>query len=276
MDRRGGNVRRRTFIRNRTARRLISKAGWNAAVVVEIGIVVLVWEFLISGLQLWNSRLFPPPSALFSAFVDLVSSGRFGEHWAFSMKNALYGFLLATVVGIAVGLVMSSSRWIDDILGPPFWTAYSTPRIALQPLLVIWMGFGSGPKILIIFLMAVFPVALNTMEGLRTVDRSLLRAAEVYGANRLQRFVKVELPAAVPLILTGIRMGVARAMVGVVVGEFIGGSKGLGYLIDRSAFEFELDTALALTVLLVVMANIGMFLVDVVRRVVAPWYSMTA
>tara|TARA_B100001245_G_scaffold179249_1_gene137470 strand:- start:255 stop:1943 length:1689 start_codon:yes stop_codon:yes gene_type:complete len=276
VDRRGGNVRRRTFIRNRTARRLISKAGWNAAVVVEIGIVVLVWEFLISGLQLWNSRLFPPPSALFSAFVDLVSSGRFGEHWAFSMKNALYGFLLATVVGIAVGLVMSSSRWIDDILGPPFWTAYSTPRIALQPLLVIWMGFGSGPKILIIFLMAVFPVALNTMEGLRTVDRSLLRAAEVYGANRLQRFVKVELPAAVPLILTGIRMGVARAMVGVVVGEFIGGSKGLGYLIDRSAFEFELDTALALTVLLVVMANIGMFLVDVVRRVVAPWYSMTA
>ena len=276
VDRRGGNVRRRTFIRNRTARRLISKAGWNAAVVVEIGIVVLVWEFLISGLQLWNSRLFPPPSALFSAFVDLVSSGRFGEHWAFSMKNALYGFLLATVVGIAVGLVMSSSRWIDDILGPPFWTAYSTPRIALQPLLVIWMGFGSGPKILIIFLMAVFPVALNTMEGLRTVDRSLLRAAEVYGANRLQRFVKVELPAAVPLILTGIRMGVARAMVGVVVGEFIGGSKGLGYPIDRSAFEFELDTALALTVLLVVMANIGMFLVDVVRRVVAPWYSMTA
>tara|TARA_B100000745_G_scaffold295397_1_gene239449 strand:+ start:1432 stop:3120 length:1689 start_codon:yes stop_codon:yes gene_type:complete len=276
VDRRGGNVRRRTFIRNRTARRLISKAGWNAAVVVEIGIVVLVWEFLISGLQLWNSRLFPPPSALFSAFVDLVSSGRFGEHWAFSMKNALYGFLLATVVGIAVGLVMSSSRWIDDILGPPFWTAYSTPRIALQPLLVIWMGFGSGPKILIIFLMAVFPVALNTMEGLRTVDRSLLRAAEVYGANRLQRFVKVELPAAVPLILTGIRMGVARAMVGVVVGEFIGGSKGLGYLIDRSAFEFELDTALALTVLLVVMANIGMFLVDVLRRVVAPWYSMTA
>ena len=276
VDRRGGNVRRRTFIRNRTARRLISKAGWNAAVVVEIGIVVLVWEFLISGLQLWNSRLFPPPSALFSAFVDLVSSGRFGEHWAFSMKNALYGFLLATVVGIAVGLVMSSSRWIDDILGPPFWTAYSTPRIALQPLLVIWMGFGSGPKILIIFLMAVFPIALNTMEGLRTVDRSLLRAAEVYGANRLQRFVKVELPAAVPLILTGIRMGVARAMVGVVVGEFIGGSKGLGYLIDRSAFEFELDTALALTVLLVVMANIGMFLVDVLRRVVAPWYSMTA
>ena len=238
VDRRGGNVRRRTFIRNRTARRLISKAGWNAAVVVEIGIVVLVWEFLISGLQLWNSRLFPPPSALFSAFVDLVSSGRFGEHWAFSMKSALYGFLLATVVGIAVGLVMSSSRWIDDILGPPFWTAYSTPRIALQPLLVIWMGFGSGPKILIIFLMAVFPVALNTMEGLRTVDRSLLRAAEVYGANRLQRNVKVEMPAAVPLLLSGIRMGVARAMVGVVVGEFIGGSKGLGYLIDRSAFFF--------------------------------------
>ena len=189
------------------------------------------------------------------------------------MENALYGFLLATVVGVAMGLAMSSSRWADDILGPPFWAAYSLPRIALQPLLVLWMGFGSGPKILIIFLMAVFPIALNTMEGLRTVDRSLLSAAEVYGASRLQRFYKVEIPAAVPLILTGIRMGVARAMVGVVVGEFIGGSKGLGYLIDRSAYEFELDVALALTLLLVVMANVGMFLVDLARRVLAPWYS---
>lgn len=274
-DRRGDRVHRRSTIQNRTVRRLVKSTGWNIAVLAEVGIVLLIWEFLVSGLDIWNPRLFPPPSALLSAFGDLVSSGRLGEHWLFSMKNALYGFLLATIVGVVIGLVMSSSRWIDDLLGPPFWVAYSTPRIALQPLLVLWMGFGPGPKILIIFLMAVFPIALNTMEGLRTVDRSLLRAAEVYGASRLQRFVKVEMPAAVPLILTGIRMGVARAMVGVVVGEFIGGSKGLGYLIDRSAFEFELDIALALTVLLVVMANIGMFLVDVVRRVVAPWYSTT-
>ncbi len=268
-----GPGRRRSTIQNRSVRRLVKSTGWNLAVLVEVGLVLLLWEFLISGLEIWNPRLFPPPSALLSAFGDLVSSGRLGEHWLFSMKNALYGFLLATIVGIVIGVAMSSSRWADDLLGPPFWAAYSLPRIALQPLLVLWMGFGSGPKILIIFLMAVFPIALNTMEGLRTVDRSLLSAAQVYGASRLQRFYKVEIPAAVPLILTGIRMGVARAMVGVVVGEFIGGSKGLGYLIDRSAYEFELDTALALTLLLVVMANVGMFLVDVARRIVAPWYS---
>ena len=274
-DRLGDRVHRRSIIQNRVLRRLVKSTGWNIAVLVEVGLVLLVWEFLISGLDIWNPQLFPPPSAILSAFGDLVTGGQLGEHWLFSMKNALYGFLLATTVGVVVGLAMSSSRWVDDLLGPPFWTAYSLPRIALQPLLVLWMGFGSGPKILIIFLMAVFPITLNTMEGLRTVDRSLLRAAEVYGASRIQRFIKVEVPAAVPLILTGIRMGVARAMVGVVVGEFIGGSKGLGYLIDRSAFEFELDVALALTFLLVVMANIGMFLVDVVRRVVAPWYSTT-
>jgi NitT/TauT family transport system permease protein len=274
-DRPGARSNRRPLIANRAARRVAKAMGWKAAVAGEIGVVLLLWEFLVSGLGLWNPRMFPPPSALLRAFGDLVSSGKLGDHWAFSMKNALYGFLLASLVGIVIGVLMSSSRWLDDLLGPPFWTAYSLPRIALQPLLVLWMGFGSGPKILIIFLMAVFPIALNTMEGLRTVDRSLLRAAEVYGANRLQRFVKVEIPAAVPLVLTGIRMGVARAMVGVVVGEFIGGSKGLGYLIDRSAYEFELDTALALTLLLVVMANVGMFFVDVVRRLVAPWYSFT-
>lgn len=268
-------ARRHSAIQNRAVRRIVKSTGWNLAVLLEVGLVLLLWEFLISGLEIWNPKLFPPPSALFSAFGDLVSSGRFGEHWSFSMKNALYGFLLATIVGVVIGLVMSSSRWAGDLLGPPFWAAYSLPRIALQPLLVLWMGFGSGPKVLIIFLMAVFPIALNTMEGLRTVDRSLLSAARVYGASRLQCFYKVEVPAAVPLILTGIRMGVARAMVGVVVGEFIGGSKGLGYLIDRSAYEFELDTALALTLLLVVMANVGMFLVDVARRVLVPWYSST-
>jgi NitT/TauT family transport system permease protein len=268
-------ARRHSAIQNRAVRRIVKSTGWNLAVLLEVGLVLLLWEFLISGLEIWNPKLFPPPSALLSAFGDLVSSGRFGEHWSFSMKNALYGFLLATIVGVVIGLVMSSSRWAGDLLGPPFWAAYSLPRIALQPLLVLWMGFGSGPKVLIIFLMAVFPIALNTMEGLRTVDRSLLSAARVYGASRLQCFYKVEVPAAVPLILTGIRMGVARAMVGVVVGEFIGGSKGLGYLIDRSAYEFELDTALALTLLLVVMANVGMFLVDVARRVLVPWYSST-
>lgn len=246
---------------------------WKAAVAAEVALLFGVWELAVSGLHLAEPKFLPPPSAIASSFADLVRDGTLGRHLAFSTGNAVVGFLLAVLAGVGCGLALGSSRWVHDIAGPPFWTAYSMPRIAFQPLLVLWLGFGAAPKILIIFLMAVFPIAINTMDGVRGVDPSLVRAARVFGARRLTVFFKVQLWAALPLILTGIRMGVARAMVGIVIGEFIGGSQGLGYLIFRRSADFDLAAALAVTLLLVVIANLLMALVSLVRRLVAPWYT---
>ncbi|MFD9943466.1 ABC transporter permease [Nonomuraea sp. NPDC059023] len=243
------------------------------AVALEVAALFALWELAISGLKLASPSFVPPPSAIWTAFTGMLADGTLPEHAWFSTQNAVTGFLLAVVVGVPCGLALGSSRLVSDVAGPPFWTAYAMPRIAFQPLLVLWLGFGAAPKILIIFLMAVFPIAINTMDGIRGVDPSLVRAARVYGCGRIQVFLRVQLWAALPLILTGIRMGVARAMVGIVVGEFIGGSQGLGYLIFRRSADFDLASALALTLLLVVIANVLMALVSLARRIAAPWYA---
>lgn len=245
----------------------------SAVVALEIVAFFVLWEAAVSWLRLADPAFLPPPSRIWAAFTAMLADGSLAGHAWFSTQNAVAGFLLAVAAGIGAGLALGTSRLVSDIAGPPFWTAYAMPRIAFQPLLVLWLGFGTAPKILIIFLMAVFPIAINTMDGIRGVDRSLVRAARVYGASRTEVFFKVQLWAALPMILTGVRMGVARAMVGIVVGEFIGGSQGLGYLIFRRSADFDLASALALTLLLVVIANLLMALVSLVTRLVAPWFS---
>ncbi|GAA3935640.1 ABC transporter permease [Microbacterium soli] len=245
---------------------------WQLAILVELVVILLVWQYLQSAVEFWSPVFLPPPSEIWAALTDMAGSGVLWGSLAYSAGNAIAGFLLAALFGVFTGLLLGSSRLFYDIVGGPFWTLYATPRIAFQPLLVLWMGFGSGPKILIIFLMAYFPVAISTMDGIRGVDRSLVRAARVYGASRAEVFFKVQLWAALPLILTGLRMGVARAMIGIVVGEFIGGSEGLGHLIRKKAGELELGAAIGITILLVVIAIVGMAILNLVKRIVAPWY----
>lgn len=244
-----------------------------AGVALEVVVLLGLWELAISTFHIWSADLIPAPSAIWAAFTDMIERGTLQENLWFSVKNVMIGFSLAVVAGIAIGLALGASRHVEEILGPPFWTAFNTPKSAIQPLLVLWLGFGPGPKILIIFLMVLFPVAINTWEGLKRVEVSQVNAARVFGANRRQVFFKVQLWGALPLILTGVRMGVSRAMVGIVVGEFIGGSEGLGFLIMERSGDSDLAGALAVTGFLVAMGAVGMALVSVVRRIVAPWYS---
>lgn len=245
---------------------------WQWAIAAELVLILALWQYLQTVVLLWNPVFMPPPSEIWSALVGMSESGVLWGSAAYSATNALIGFLLAAILGVFTGLLLGSSKLFYDIVGGPFWTLYATPRIAFQPLLVLWMGFGNGPKILIIFLMAFFPVAISTMDGIRGVDPSVIKAARVYGASKTEIFFKVQLWAALPLILTGLRMGVARSMIGIVVGEFIGGSEGLGFLIRRKAGDLDLAAAIGITIMLVIIALIGMALINALRRVVAPWY----
>lgn len=245
---------------------------WQWAVAGEVILFIAVWQLVQGTLELWNPTFLPPPSEVWIALVGMSESGvLWGSFW-YSSYNAAVGFIIAAVLGVFTGLLLGRSKLFYDIVGGPFWTLYATPRIAFQPLLVLWLGFGNGPKILIIFLLAFFPVAISTMDGIRGVDRSVVKAARVYGASSAQIFFKVELWAALPLILTGLRMGVARAMIGIVVGEFIGGSEGIGFLIRRRAGDLDLASAIGLTIMLVVIALVGMGILNLLRRIVAPWY----
>jgi ABC-type nitrate/sulfonate/bicarbonate transport system permease component len=258
-------------IRPNRLQRLRSLIGWNGAVILEVIILIAVWEFAVKGLELWNPRFVPPPSDIADSLGRMIQNGSLARHLGYSGGNFVVGYLAAAFFGVTLGFAIGSFRTVRAALGPFLWLAYATPRVAIQPILVLWMGFGVAPKILIIFLMAFFPIVITVMEGVRNTDPSLLRASRVFGVRGVRRYTKVVLPASLPYVLTGLRLGIARALVGVVVGEFIGGTAGLGFAIRLAGQEFHVDTALAVTLVLVVIANVSMLLLLALKRRLAPW-----
>ncbi len=258
------------------ARGRVGAPAWDLGLAFELLVLLLAWQVLVGYFKIWDPDMMPPPADIGQAFLRMLRTGILAKNFWFSAQNFVAGYLLAAGIGLAVGLLMGSSAVLNRLLSSFVWTIYAVPRIAIAPLLVLWLGFGHASKIVVIFLMAVFPILVNAMEGVRTVEPSLIRAARVFGASQLALYPKVILPASLPLVLTGLRLGVARGLVGVVVGEFIGAAAGLGYMIHRSAASFDMAAAFAITILLVVMANLSMLGLTGLKRWLAPWDEESA
>jgi ABC-type nitrate/sulfonate/bicarbonate transport system permease component len=246
---------------------------WRLAVLGEAIAFVAVWELATSGLGLVEESFLPAPSAVLASLVDLVGDEEFFSALWFSVKNMLVGLLLAAVVGISVGLTVGWFRLLHFTVAPLLWTLYSTPKVALAPLLILALGLGSSSKIALVFLLAVFPIMLNTMEGVRTVGGSLIRAARVYDVNGVALGRKVVLPATFPFVLVGLQRGVALAFTGEILGEFLGGAGGLGHLLERATFDFRMDDALAIVVIMALIANVLLLITGWLQRRFAPWHS---
>ncbi len=253
-------------------RRVWDRIGWNVALFLEIVAIIVIGQVMVSGLGLFNPEFVPPPSDIWGAFVRMAEKDVLVDNIWFSLSNFAIGFLLAAVVGILFGLALGTIRTVRTLAGPVVWIAYSTPRVALAPLIVMWLGFGPSSKIAVIFLMAVFPIIINVWVGASSVDQTLLRAGRVFGASNVDLYRKVTLPYILPYTLTGLRLGIARGLVGVVIAEFIGSAAGIGYMIRLLSSEFDLAGALALTLVLMLAANVSMILLDLIRRRLAPWY----
>ena len=244
---------------------------WRIAVAVEIVLILAIWELAISGLELIRPTFMPPPSAIGSSLFEVVTRASFVDHLTFSLSNLVIGIVLAAAVGIPVGIAVGWSRFLEVTAGPVLWALYSVPKVAFAPIVILALGLGHAPKIFLVFLLGVFPIMLNTIEGVRTVEPSLVQASRVFGTNGLQLASKVILPATLPYILVGLRRAVALGFIGAMLGEFLGGAKGIGHLLQRAAHEFRMDDALALVVVMVVVANIGLLVTEIVRRRLAPW-----
>ena len=213
----------------------------------------IVWEVAVR-LFVKGDLIIVPPSAIWSTFVRLARSGELATNLAVSGLEFAYGFALAIVVGIPVGALMATSRTIGALLDPWVAAFNSTPRIALAPLLIVWLGLGLSSKVALVFLSAVFSILVNTLTGVRVIDPELVEAARAFGARRHHVFVKVLIPAAVPFIVAGLRLGVSRGIIGVVVGELLGSTAGIGYMLYTAGQTF--DTA-AIFVGVVVIAIFG-------------------
>jgi NitT/TauT family transport system permease protein len=181
------------------------------------------------------------------------------------------GFLLAVAVGVPVGLMMGRYRLVEYALDWHVHALYATPRVAMIPLLVLWFGLGVPAKIAIVFLSAVFPIILAAYSGAKNVSGQLEETARAYGAGQTQIFIKVFLPATVPYVIAGLRLGVGRAIIGMTLAELFTAVSGLGYLLVAYANSFATDK---LFVPIVVLAGFGVALSELlawIQRHFAPW-----
>lgn len=237
----------------------------------EVVVMLILWELVVGVLGWINPVFFPPPSAIWQGFVELVQSGALAANLPVSIQAWLTGFAIAVAIGIPVGLLMGSVLAVDRIVGPIAWTIYATPAIAHQPLAKAWFGFGIGPVIFLVTISALFPILLNIAAGMRTTNQSIISAGRVYGANRLQLYRSVFLPSTVPFLFAGLRQAVVLATIGMVVAELAGSAAGMGALIIRAANTYQTDQAFA-AIAVVVVWSVGMTqVVTLVERWVAPW-----
>lgn len=237
---------------------------------------------LVGGLLAWQvgfdlfvrrSLFLASPLQILLACRDFLASGDLIRHLGASAREFFLGYLLAVAIGILIGFFMATSRKLNQLLDPWVAAIYTTPRLALAPLVLIWFGIGTFSRALIVFLGAVFPVIFNTYTGIRGVRESLVELVQSLGGSHLQIFTKVMIPDATPALISGLQLAVERGVIGVVVAEWFGASSGLGYLIYHSAQTFDPAGVFAGIVVLVALGWSMFALLGWVQRRVAPWYG---
>jgi len=216
-------------------------------------ILLVGWE-LLGRFVLTNPLFFAPLSEVVAAGIDLWRNGDLETHIWVSLSELLEGVAAAIVFGIAAGVGVGVSQRTREYVEVYITALYATPLVAVTPLLILWLGIGVFSKAAVVFLTAVFPILINTASGVRATDVQLIEVAQSFCATRRQIIAKVMLPAAVPFMLTGIRLGIGRGIVGVVVGELFGARAGLGYLIFTSGQTFDVP---ALFVGIITLAAMG-------------------
>ena len=217
---------------------------------------LLLWE-LVSRLLIANALFLAAPSQIVFAIYQLTLTGELGRHIAISSIEFAIGYVIAAVIGIGFGFGMASNARFKQALQPWISGFYATPTIALAPLFILWLGIGIWSKVLVVIFLVLFPVTINTEAGLRTTSERLIEMLKSFGASRSQIFFKVSLPSALPFILAGLKLGIGRGLIGVVVAELFGSRAGLGRLISQSADAFNMPELFA-GVIVLAIAGIAM------------------
>jgi ABC-type nitrate/sulfonate/bicarbonate transport system permease component len=213
----------------------------------------------------WVNPLFTSsPSRILHTGIELFADGSIFYDIEVSGYEFIVGYGMAVLIGVPLGILMCWYARVDAVLDPFVSALYATPRIALLPLMMIWFGIGVASKIAIVFLGAVFPILVNTITGMRTINADFIKVARSFGSSDRQLFLTVALPSSVPLLLTGLRLGLGHALVGIVVGEMYGATHGLGFLIATAGARFQTDKVM---VGIILIASAGVAMTQLLRRI---------
>src|ERR1700751_465292 len=238
-----------------------------AAVIVFL----TAWELCGNTLQLINPMFMSAPSLVFKAAYQMFASGEIFHDLYVSGVEFVVGYILSIVVAIPFGIAIGWYKRFAYVCDPFVNAMNATPRIALLPLVIIWLGIGILSKVGIIFLGAVFPLLINTRDGVKTTPHNLLTAARSFGASDWQIFKSVVLPSTVPFILTGLRLAVGRALIGVMVGELYAATAGIGFMVTVAGATFQTDKVFVGILIFIIVGLIGTNALDRIERRFDKW-----
>jgi NitT/TauT family transport system permease protein len=237
--------------------------------VVTIGLLVLAWEAL-TRFNVTPAYVLPAPAEVFFVLV---------KDWQVLLTNAisttiaiLLGFLLSVAVGIPLAVLIASSTVFEKSIYPLLIGSQAVPKLALAPLFVVWFGFGLLPKVLMTFLIAVFPIVVSTVQGISSVETELEFLARSMGLGQYRTFRMIRLYRALPNIFAGLKVAITLAVVGAVVGEFTGSDRGLGTLLLRAIGVVNTPMLFAALIVLTVLAIVLFALIELLERLVIPWH----
>lgn len=210
------------------------------------------WQTVVEIPRMWQDG---------SLKIDLVVSG----------QEALYGFVVGSAAGILIGTVSAKSKLGSRILAPYIYGLYATPLLALAPIIILWLGLGMTSKVFVAAMLVVFPVIINTEAGIQNVNAEFRELARSFGAGRFEMFRKIDMPAALPYVLAGLRLAIGRALTGVIVGELFGATHGLGLAIFTAQAQFDTKTLFGATSIFAAAGIAFTYLLVLVERILTPW-----
>jgi len=231
-------------------------------------VIVVAWE--IYGRAI-NPVLLSSPSAISRAFVDMIGDGTLFQALAESLVVLGAGSLIGIAIGLLVGLAAGRNQVFGTLIEVPLNALYATPSVALIPIIVVWFGFGPTAKTVVVILFVLFPVLINTMRGVQEVDRELVEVARSFCSGERRMWFDLIIPSALPYMVTGLRLAIGRALIGVIVAEFFTAFSGLGHLIVTNANSFRTDRTFVPILVIAVLGVLLTALLEFAERRVVRW-----
>jgi len=243
---------------------------------IRSGYITIISTIIILALwELFGSQIDPLfasyPTAIAAAGWKILANGTLVDAFIASIQPFILGFALAIVVGIPIGLLIGRYRILEAAFGVYVTAGYATPLVALVPLFVLWFGLGFKVKVVIIFVLSVFPIIINTWAGVQSVSRTLIEVGTAFVASQYQIMRKIVIPATIPHMMTGLRLGVGRAVIGMVIAEFFTAVGGLGGIITNAGNRFDTATMFVPIIIIMVLGGGLIVIKDIIERKAAPW-----
>lgn len=235
-------------------------------------LIILTWQVLVTALNV-NPFVFPPPGEVGASLVELLTTpATWSEVWV-TIVEVILGFSIAVVLGVIVGVVLGKLPWLEISIRPLIVIAQVAPKVAFIPMFVLWFGFGITSKVVLAALLGFFPVMLNVLLGVRSVEQGQREVMSSLNASRLQTFTQLEMRSLLPYLFAGMEVAIVLSTIGAIVGEYLGGNVGLGAMVVRAMNSLDAAQTFALILLLSLIGLALYLIVNEAKRFAIPWHE---